>query len=261
MHRGLATSRTQAQRIIADGQVTVAGVVATKAATLVAHDVSLSVRTHDHPGYASRAAHKLIGALDRLGVAVEGRHALDAGAAHGGFTDVLLRRGAARVVAADVAYGQLDWRLRSDDRVIVLERTNVRHLRPQDIPPPPPTLVVADLSFISLTLVLPALVAVTDPGADLVLMVKPQFEAGRDAVGRGGVVRDPTTWKAAVERVVDAGLALGYGLVGSCPSQLPGPAGNVEFFVHLRRDVGEPHPEAIADAVVEGLSLQARNDG
>ena len=238
-----------------------AGSPATKAATLVDPASAVEVRHAGEQPYASRGGHKLAGALDQLGLDVTGRHALDAGAAHGGFTDVLLRRGVARVVAVDVAYGQLEWRLRDDERVVVLERTNVRLLQPEDVPPPAPDLVVADLSFISLTLVLPALRAVIDEPADMVLMVKPQFEAGKQSVGKGGVVRDPQVWRAAVERVVTAAGEQGLGLIGACPSPLPGPSGNIEFFVHLRTGAG-PAPEAAVDAAIaQGVALRDRDAG
>lgn len=255
VRRGMADSRTRARALIDDGLVSVAGVPTPKPATLVDPGAAITVAAAAETVYASRGGHKLAGALDRLQVPVTGRHALDAGAAHGGFTDVLLRRGAARVVAVDVAYGQLDWRLREDPRVVVLERTNVRNLAPDDVPPPPPDLVVADLSFISLSLVLPALQAVAHDEADFALMVKPQFEAGREAVGRGGVVRDPDAWAGAIGSVLAAGSALDLGVAGVCPSPLPGPAGNIEFFVHLRRGVADAADDLVAAAVAEGARL------
>lgn len=261
VRRRLASSRTQAQRLIADGLVSVAGATATKAATIVDPAAAIVVREQEEASYASRAGHKLAGALDRLGLSVAGRQVLDAGAAHGGFTDVVLRRGAARVIAVDVAYGQLDWRLREDPRVVVLERTNVRHLTPRDIPPPAPDLVVADLSFISLALVVPALHGVAAAGADYALMVKPQFEAGRDAVARGGVVRDPEAWGAAVTAVVEAGAQVGLGLQGVCVSPLPGPAGNIEFFVHLRAGSSADVPATVAEAIAAGERLRAEVSG
>lgn len=261
VRRELAGSRSAAQRLIADGSVYVGGTRATKAATMVDPSAAITVRDSAEPAYASRAGHKLAGALDCLHLSVAGRHVLDAGAAHGGFTDVALRRGAARVIAVDVAYGQLDWRLREDPRVVVLERTNVRHLRSEDIPQPAPDVVVADLSFISLTLVLPALRLVAAPAADFALMVKPQFEAGRAAVGRGGVVRDPQVWTAAIERVVAAAAEQGLGLAGICASELPGPAGNVEFFVHLRAGADADQAAALSTAVEAGLQLRAGTPG
>ena len=257
VRRGLADSRTQARLLIEQGHVVVGGAMATKPATMVDPAAAVVVRQSSEQAYASRGGHKLAGALDRLSVAVDQRHALDAGAAHGGFTDVLLRRGAARVVAVDVAYGQLDWRLREDPRVVVLERTNVRLLQPQDVPPPAPELVIADLSFIALSLVLPALRGAAAAHADFLLMVKPQFEAGRDAVGRGGVVRDPAAWRDAIDGVVATGLALGLGLSGACVSPLPGPSGNIEFFVWLREGASADAIDVVAAAVAEGEHLRA----
>jgi 23S rRNA (cytidine1920-2'-O)/16S rRNA (cytidine1409-2'-O)-methyltransferase len=172
--------------------------------------------------------------LERIEVTVAGMRWLDAGASTGGFTDRLLQGGAAEVLAIDVGYGQLDWKLRNDERVVVMERTNIRSLRRGDLPWRPQG-VVADLSFISLALVLPVLVELADPDADFVLLVKPQFEVGKDLVGKGGVVRDAGSWRAAVEKVVDEAERLGLGLAGVVASHLPGPAGNREFFVHLRR--------------------------
>ena len=256
VRRGDAASRTQAQRLISDGLVTVGGTTATKPATMVDPADAIVVVEPSEASYASRAGHKLAGALDQLGLDVSGRFALDAGAAHGGFTDVLLRRGAAQVVAVDVAYGQLEWRLRQDPRVVALERTNVRTLTSDVIPEPPPDLVVADLSFISLSLVLPALVAVAADDADLALMVKPQFEAGRKAVGRGGVVRDPDAWSSAVLAVIRTADSLGLGVAGVCVSPLPGPSGNIEFFVHLRREAIGDVAALVASAVENGTELR-----
>ena len=247
--------------MIAEGLVAVGGTTATKPATLVESAAAILIVEPAQPASASRAGHKLAGALDRLSLDVAGRSALDAGAAHGGFTDVLLRRGAVRVVAVDVAYGQLDWRLREDSRVVVLERTNVRNLEPADVPPPAPDLVVADLSFISLALVLPALRGVAAREADFALMVKPQFEAGRDAVGRGGVVRDPAAWRSAMASVVDAAADTGLGVAGACVSPLPGPSGNIEFFVHLREAATGDVDALLTAAVVEGERLRAADGG
>ena len=257
VRRGLAPSRTQAQHLIGQGLVLLAGTPAAKPATLVDADTAVTVVEHTEPRYSSRGGHKLAGALDRLELSVEGRQAMDAGAAHGGFTDVLLRRGAARVIAVDVAYGQLDWRLREDPRVVVLERTNVRHLTPADIPAPAPDLVVADLSFISLRAVLPALREVAARDADFLLMVKPQFEAGRDAVGRGGVVREPQAWTAAIGSVVSAGRELGLGVTAVTVSPLPGPSGNIEYFVWLQPGATGDEAALVAAAVDEGERLRA----
>jgi 23S rRNA (cytidine1920-2'-O)/16S rRNA (cytidine1409-2'-O)-methyltransferase len=200
-------------------------------------------------GFVSRGGDKLDGALARFEVEVAGRRWLDAGASTGGFTDRLLRGGARAVVALDVGYGQLHWRLRNDARVVVLERVNVRHLRPEQLPWRADA-VVADLSFISLCTVLPALRAAAAEEADHVLLVKPQFEAGRSAVSRGGVVRDPAEWTRALDDVVSCARDLGLGLAAAVPAHPPGPAGNREFFVHLRAGAAAA-PGAIAAAVAE----------
>jgi len=210
---------------------------------------ALSVTTGSLP-FVSRGGAKLNDAFDDLEVAVEGRLWLDAGASTGGFTDRLLQGGATKVIAADVGYGQLDWTLRNDPRVVVLERTNVRNLSPGDLPFAPDG-VVADLSFISLTVVLPALVRLATPAADFVLLVKPQFEVGRDKVGKGGVVRDPDLWRGALASVVEAAAREGLGLAGATPSRHPGPAGNREFFVHLKAGAsgrGDLLDRAVEDA-------------
>jgi 23S rRNA (cytidine1920-2'-O)/16S rRNA (cytidine1409-2'-O)-methyltransferase len=252
VRRGLARSREHAVSLIAEGRVAVSGRAATKPATGVEPDTPVVVRTDpDRPSWVSRGAHKLIGALDALRVPVEGRRALDAGASTGGFTEVLLRRGAAEVVAVDVGYGELAWSLRTDDRVRVLERTNVRTLTPETIDGQV-DLVVADLSFISLRLVLPALVSCAGESADLLLMVKPQFEVGRERLGAGGVVREPEHRVQAVLDVARSAAGLGWGTAGVVASPLPGPAGNVEFFVWLRRDAGPPQEDDVRRAVQEG---------
>ena len=241
VRRGLARSRQQAADYIVAGRVSVAGQVATKAATQVEISAAILVAEDDtDPRYASRGGYKLAGALDAFahdGLTVEGRRCLDAGASAGGFTDVLLRRGARQVVAVDVGYGQLAWRLRTDPRVVIHDRTNVRELTPQLVGGTV-AVVVADLSFISLTLVLPALAACLDPDGDLVPMVKPQFEVGRDRVGPGGVVAEPAFRADAIRRVAGAAAELGLGVRGLVASPLPGPAGNVEYFVWLKR--GKP---------------------
>jgi 23S rRNA (cytidine1920-2'-O)/16S rRNA (cytidine1409-2'-O)-methyltransferase len=252
VRRGLARSREHARELVDAGQVRVGGIVATKPATGVAAGASVVVTVDDDPGYVSRGAVKLAGALvDLHGPAVAGRRCLDAGASTGGFTDVLLRAGAREVVAVDVGYGQLAWRLRSDDRVQVHERTNVRELDPDRIGGPV-DLTVADLSFISLALVLPALAACTTTDGDLILMVKPQFEVGRESVGAGGVVRDPTSRADAVRRVAAAAGALDLGVRGVAASRLPGPAGNVEYFLWLARGADAADDVAIDRAVAEG---------
>jgi 23S rRNA (cytidine1920-2'-O)/16S rRNA (cytidine1409-2'-O)-methyltransferase len=252
VRRGLARSREHAQELVAAGQVRVGGLVASKPATAVSADASVVVAADAGSAYVSRGGLKLAGALDALqGPAVQGRRCLDAGASTGGFTDVLLRRGAREVVAVDVGYGQLAWRLRTDPRVQVHERTNVRSLTLEEIGEPV-ELVVADLSFISLTLVLPALVGCVERSGDLLLMVKPQFEVGREAVGAGGVVREPELRADAVLRVTRAADELGVGLRAATASPLPGPAGNVEYFVWLRHDAPPADPAVVAAAVAEG---------
>ena len=252
VRRGLARSREHAVALIAEGRVAVSGRAATKPATGVDAGTPVIVRTDpDEPRWVSRGAHKLLGALEAFPVAVEGRRALDAGASTGGFTEVLLCRGAADVVAVDVGYGELAWSLRTDERVTVLERTNVRTLAPEQIGGPV-DLAVADLSFISLRLVLPALTACARDDADLLPMVKPQFEVGRERLGAGGVVRDPEHRADAVRAVADAAARLGWGMAGVVASPLPGPAGNVEFFLWLRRDAGPAHDDDIRRAVEEG---------
>ena len=233
VRRGLARSRGQAAELIEQGRVAMRGITAEKAATVVDRDTPVTVVATAERQWASRGAHKLIGALDALEIDPAGLRCLDAGASTGGFTDVLLDRGAAEVVAVDVGYGQLVWRLRSDARVRVHDRTNVRALTPARS--------VARSSSRSpicrssrLRTVLPALAACTD--GVLLPMVKPQFEVGRQRLGAGGVVRDPALRLAALREVVAAARELGLRLAGAVASPLPGPSGNVEFFLCLRRD-------------------------
>ena len=231
VRRGLAASRSQAQAAVDAGRVTVAGIKATKAASLVADDAPVALSACPRP-FASRGGGKLAAALDRFAVDPGGRDCLDAGASTGGFTDCLLQRGAARVIAVDVGYGQLTWSLRTDPRVTVMDRTNVRDLIPSMLACVP-DLVVADLSFISLRLTLPTLAAVAAPGATFVVLVKPQFEAGRGQVGRGGVVRDPDVWRRALSGVIATARSVSLEPLNVMASPLPGPAGNVEFPLHL----------------------------
>jgi 23S rRNA (cytidine1920-2'-O)/16S rRNA (cytidine1409-2'-O)-methyltransferase len=243
VRRKLARSRDQAAALVAAGRVQVRGTVAQKVATMI-DPADPVVVTGDDPAteYVSRGSHKLAGALAAFdGLTVKGRRCLDAGASTGGFTDVLLREGAGHVYAVDVGYGQLAWPLRTDGRVTVMERTNVRTLTP-DMLGGPVDLTVADLSFISLRLVLPALAACTGPEGDLALMVKPQFEVGKERVGSGGVVRDPLLRAEAVLDVAATGAELGLGVAGVAASPLPGPSGNVEFFLWFRR--GAPPADA-----------------
>jgi len=252
VRRGLARSREQAVELIDAGRVEVRGTVARKAAAMVdPADPVRVVGADAGDGYVSRGGHKLAGALAAfapLGLAVAGRRCLDAGASTGGFTDVLLRNGAAAVVAVDVGYGQLAWALRNDPRVEVHDRTNVRALTPEQIGGPV-QLTVADLSFISLRLVLEALSACTAPDGDLLPMVKPQFEVGRGRVGDGGVVRDPGLRAEAVLEVAGYAAQLGLGVAGVTASPLPGPSGNVEFFLWLRRDAAAADPERVRTIV------------
>lgn len=258
VRRKLARSRDQATALIAAGRVSVAGSVAHKPATWVTRDQPIVVRDAvDDPGWASRGAHKLLGALavfEPLGLSIAGRRCLDAGASTGGFTDVLLRRAAREVVAVDVGYGQLVWALRQDPRVQVLDRTNVRILTPELIGGPV-DVVVSDLSFISLTLVIPALAGVCT--GDMMLMIKPQFEVGRERLGKNGVVRDPALHAEAVRNVCARALATGWGTRALAPSPLPGPAGNVEYFCWLRTDAQPVTAEAIAAVVAAGPLNQA----
>ena len=255
VRRGLARSREHAAALVGEGRVLVAGTVAAKAATQVDDAAALVVRPDDDdPGYASRGGVKLAGALAVFqpdGLLVAGRRCLDAGASTGGFTDVLLRAGATHVDAVDVGYGQLVWALRTDPRVSVHDRTNVRALT-LDRLDQPVQVVVADLSFISLAVVLPALVGVATADADFVLMVKPQFEVGRERLGKGGVVRDPAHRVEAIRRIADAAAGLGLGVRGVTASPLPGPAGNVEYFVWLQAGAPALDPAAAERAVAEG---------
>ena len=261
VRRGLVSSREQGRAAIEGGRVSISGVTATKAATQVDDAAAIELVAEPGSDFVSRGAHKLIGALDAFGLDVRDANALDAGASTGGFTQVLLQRGARHVIAVDVGYGQLAWLLRSDDRVTVLERTNVRHLdASRDELPYPPDLVVADLSFISLTAVLPALVTVAAPTANLVLMVKPQFEVGKERVG-SGVVTSPDLRREAVARVVTAAEAEKLAIFGVAASPRPGPKGNVEYFLWMGKvggDAAEPseHDGAMEreDRVSAGLS-------
>lgn len=248
VERGLAPSRTAARRLVEAGRVRCDGAAVDRAARLISRSAALTVEP-DPAGardYVSRAAHKLMGALDALagtahgGPDLRGRRVLDAGASTGGFTEVALERGAAHVVAVDVGHGQLAAALRADPRVTVLEGVNVRALEPEQVAPAPDALV-ADLSFISLTLVLAPLARVLAPGSDAVVLVKPQFEVGRSALGKGGVVTDDADRAAAAARVLHAALASGFRVLAVLPSDVAGEHGNRELVAWLRRqDVAEP---------------------
>jgi 23S rRNA (cytidine1920-2'-O)/16S rRNA (cytidine1409-2'-O)-methyltransferase len=265
VRRGLAASGEQARAAVAAGRVLVSGARADKPSRLVAASEPVEV-VGAGPRYVSRGGEKLDAALTRFDVPVDGRVALDAGASTGGFTDCLLQHGAARVLAVDVGHGQLDARLRADPRVSLWERTNARDLSPRDLDRPGDPfrgveLLVADLSFISLTVVLPALVPLVVPTGDLVVLVKPQFEAGRVEVSRGrGVVRHPAAWRQALLDVASALERAGTGIMGVMPSPLTGQAGNVEFLVHARRPPHGSSPgarrlvEAAVDEAADGPS-------
>lgn len=229
--RGLAPSRQRARALIDAGEVLVDGLVATKPATQVRADQAVRLASPDH-GWVGRGALKLDGVLDPFGVDAQGRVCADLGASTGGFTEVLLRRGATRVYAIDVGKGQLAWKLRTDARVVNMEGVNARHL---DALPEPVDLIVGDLSFISLVLILPTVARLLAPGGEAVLLVKPQFEAGREAIGKGGRVRDDEARQSAIEGVKRDAEAQGFAVLGSLDSPLAGAkAGNVEHFVHLR---------------------------
>jgi 23S rRNA (cytidine1920-2'-O)/16S rRNA (cytidine1409-2'-O)-methyltransferase len=234
--RGLAPSRERARALIMAGQVTVDGVMVSKAGAPVAAEARVELAVPDHP-YVGRGGVKLAHALDVFQIDPRGRRALDVGASTGGFTDVLLQRGAESVIALDVGHGQLDWKLRNDPRVVVREGVNARALTDADVPHRV-TLVVIDVSFISLKLILPAAIPFVDPPGDIVALVKPQFEAGRDEVGRGGLVTDPAVHEAVIESVTQAAGTIGLVRIAMTPSPITGATGNREFFLHLR------HPEA-----------------
>ena len=233
--RGLVATRERARALVLAGQVRVNGQPATKAGHTVQPEDEVTLDTPDHP-YVGRGGLKLAHALDVFGITPAGRMALDVGASTGGFTDVLLQRGATRVVAVDVGHGQLDWKLRSDPRVVVMERQNARTLTPQQLPEDARRfhLITIDVSFISLRQILPVLPPLLQPGGDVVALVKPQFEAGREEVGKGGIVRDEGVHKRVVDEVTAAAQALGLQRTGVVESPITGMEGNREFLLHLR---------------------------
>jgi 23S rRNA (cytidine1920-2'-O)/16S rRNA (cytidine1409-2'-O)-methyltransferase len=231
LDRGLAPSRERARALILAGQVLVAGRPVTKAGTAIDADAAVDLVAPDHP-YVGRGGIKLAHALDHFQIPVEGRSGLDIGASTGGFTDVMLQRGAVQVVALDVGHGQIDWKLRTDPRVIVIEGFNARHLAPADLPGPV-DLVTIDVSFISLRQIFPVVPAILRPAADVVALVKPQFEAGRAEV-RKGVIHDPAVHARVLEDVAQAAAGVGLTPKGSTPSPITGQKGNVEFLLHLR---------------------------
>ncbi|MEB3260270.1 MAG: TlyA family RNA methyltransferase [Cyanobacteriota bacterium] len=248
LQRGLATSREQAQQLIRAGWVRQGGQVLDKPGTALPADASLEVAAR--PQYVSRGGEKLAAALEAFPIRVSDRVCLDGGLSTGGFSDCLLQRGARRIYGVDVGYGQVAWSLRTDPRLVLRERTNLRHLTPGDLygdADPWPDLAVADLSFISLRLVLPALGALLRPvtpdsAVELVLLVKPQFEVGREGVGKGGVVRDPEAHRAALRGVLEAAVAPGWQAKGTVGSPITGPAGNHEYLLWLASAPGGLRP-------------------
>lgn len=231
--RDLAPTRSRAQSLIITGKVTVDGTILTKAGAQIDPDAEIEIATPDHP-YVSRGALKLQAAFDEYSIDPEGLDCLDVGASTGGFTDLMLQRGANRVIALDVGRGQLDWKIRTDDRVTVLEGINARNLGATDLPFPV-GLATVDVSFISLALIVPALVPHLRPGAWLVCLVKPQFEAGRDQVGKGGIVRDENIRRRTIDAIVDCIVDIGFDLIGVVPSPIRGQKGNLEELAAFRR--------------------------
>ncbi len=248
MRRGLLTTRSAAQRAIAEGRVLVGGMPATRSATLVDEQVALSL-VREGPQWASRGGVKLAAALEAFAVDPSGRRCLDVGASTGGFTDVLVARGAASVAAVDVGYGQLDWRLRSDPRVRVFDRTNFRTADPGALGAPF-DMATMDVSFISIRLLAANLAACGRPGTDYVVLVKPQFEVGREHVGRGGLVTDPLRQASAIDGAARALAAVGIGPIGVCASPIAGTTGNREFFLHGRHGAGPAVDRASVEAMV-----------
>jgi len=236
VERGLVATRERARALILAGDVRVNGQVATKAGTAVADDAEVTLTSPDHP-YVGRGGLKLAHALDVFAIDVTGQLGLDIGASTGGFTDVMLQRGAARVVALDVGHGQLDWKIRSDPRVVTIERVNARSLKPTDLPGDLRhfDIVTIDVSFISLRHILPVLPAVLAPNASVIALVKPQFEARREEVGKGGIIRDEAVHRRVVEEVIAAADALGLASAGLIDSPITGMEGNREFLLRLRR--------------------------
>ena len=244
MQRGLAASRERASALIMSGVVLVNGQPAQKSGMAVPEDAAIALKAPDHP-YVGRGGIKLAHALDTFRIPVEGREALDIGASTGGFTDVLLRRGASRVVALDVGHGQLDWGLRNDPRVVVIEHANARTLEPSLLPVLV-DIITIDVSFISLRHIFPRILPLVQAGADIVALVKPQFEAGRAEVGRKGVIRDPAVHARVVEETSHAAAEVGLLRQGMTESPITGDTGNREFFLHLRQEsregLGAPGP-------------------
>jgi 23S rRNA (cytidine1920-2'-O)/16S rRNA (cytidine1409-2'-O)-methyltransferase len=251
--RRLAASREVARRLIMAGEVRVNGEVRDKPGMRVDPDAALEIR--QTPRFVSRGGEKLAAALDRFPVSTEGRICADVGASTGGFTDCLLQHGAGRVYALDVGYGQIDYRLRSDPRVVVIERTNARYVTAL---PEPVSLIVIDVSFIPLRTLLPVLRGWLTESADLIPLIKPQFEAGKEAVGKGGVVRDPTVHRRVLHEVLETAQESGYTVGGLIPSPLKGPAGNIEFLAWLR--VNAAAEVLDLDQLIQDVVAQAGND-
>jgi 23S rRNA (cytidine1920-2'-O)/16S rRNA (cytidine1409-2'-O)-methyltransferase len=247
VERALAPSREQARRLVMAGEVLVAGQPAAKPGMLVAADAELQVRAA--PPFVSRGGQKLAAALEAFGVSPEGLVAADIGASTGGFTDCLLQGGAVRVYAVDVGYGQLDWRLRQDPRVVVLERTNIRYLQGL---PEPVDLAVVDVSFISLRLVLPVVRSLLKPQGRIIALIKPQFEAGRGQVGKGGVVKDPQVHRQVLEAAFADAEEVRLAVLGLIRSPLVGPAGNIEFLAWLGEGPAVDREWAIAEVLPMG---------
>jgi 23S rRNA (cytidine1920-2'-O)/16S rRNA (cytidine1409-2'-O)-methyltransferase len=252
VERGLVRSRSRAQRLIRAGEVRVAGQVADKPGTQVPVDAAVTLQAR--PRFVGRGGGKLEAAIQRFALDVSGWVAADVGASTGGFTDCLLQHGARRVYAIDVGYGQLDWKLRNDERVVVMERTNARYL---ETLPEPIDLVTVDVSFISLALILPMAVRWLSPQGQVVALIKPQFEAGRDDVGKGGVVRDPAVHRRVLTRVLAVAAELDLSLHGLTVSPLPGPAGNVEFLAWWRRGAPSRAWEPAVDAALRAAEALA----
>jgi 23S rRNA (cytidine1920-2'-O)/16S rRNA (cytidine1409-2'-O)-methyltransferase len=246
--RGLARSREHAIELIESGLVLVSGIPVKKPSSQVDGETSIILK-RSTIDYVSRGAYKLAGALSHFTeISLQGKVVLDAGASTGGFTDLLIQRGVDKVFAVDVGYGQLAWRLQSDPKVVVKDRLNIRYLSFEDIGELV-DLVVADLSFISLTLVLEALINILKEDGEMLLMVKPQFEVGKDSLGSGGVVKEPELRKLAVMKVLEAAQGLGLACLGVVASPLPGPSGNVEYFLRLKRGINS-NPEAEVDEAI-----------
>lgn len=252
MQHGLAETRARAQAIIMGGGVTVDGKVMTKPGTRIPNGAAVQLLVQPLP-YVSRGGLKLAHALHEFAVDVKDLVAVDVGASTGGFTDVLLQCGASRVYAIDVGYGQLAWELRNDKRVVVMERTNIRNV---DALPEPADIAVVDVSFISLRQVLPQIQRLLKPGAQAIVLIKPQFEAGKGKVGKKGVVREPSIWKEVLARVLGEAAATGWTVSGLAKSPITGPAGNVEFLAHLTCENREPG--TTVEEAIERVVEQAR---